>query len=64
MVILRQTEKSVVRAMCGVNLTDRKNTKELTGTLGLQETVDKLARASGVRWYKISMFSERMRMMC
>jgi len=30
---------------------DRKNTKELTGMLGLQNTVDKLARANGQRCY-------------
>jgi len=30
---------------------DRKNTKELMSVLGLQDTVDKLATANGVRWY-------------
>jgi len=29
MAILRRTERSVVRTMCGVMLKDRKNTKEL-----------------------------------
>jgi len=51
MAILRQTERSMVRAMCGVKLVDRKNTKELMGMLGLQDTVDKLAKSNGVRWY-------------
>jgi len=49
MAILGRTERSMVRAKCGVKLMDRKNTKELTGMLGLQDTVDKLA--NGVRWY-------------
>jgi len=34
--------------MCGVKLVDKKNTKELMGMLGLQDAVDKLARANGV----------------
>jgi len=41
MVISRRTERSMVRAMCGVKLMDRKNTKELMDTLGLQDTMDK-----------------------
>jgi len=40
----------MVRAMC-VKLMDRKNTKELMGMLGLQDTVDKLEEANGVHWY-------------
>jgi len=31
MAILRRTKRSMVRAMCGVKLMDRKNTKELMG---------------------------------
>jgi len=31
----------MVRAMCGVKLMDRKNTKELMDTLGLQDAMDK-----------------------
>ena len=49
--ILRRTEKAMIRAMCGVKLMDKKNTEELMGMLGLKETVDKLAKANGVRWY-------------
>ena len=30
---------------------DKKNTEELMGMLGLKETVDKLAKTNGVRWY-------------
>ena len=49
--VFRRTERSVVRAICGVKLMDRKNTKELMGMLGLQDTLVKLAKANGVRWY-------------
>ena len=51
MAILRRTERAMVRAMCGVKLMDRKNTEDLMDSLGLKETVDKLAKANGVRWY-------------
>jgi len=33
MAILRRTEKSMVRAMCGIKLMDRKNTKEPMSTI-------------------------------
>ena len=49
--ILRRTERAMVREMCGMKLADKKNTKELMDMLGLGETVDKLAKANGVRWY-------------
>ena len=51
MVILRRTERAMVRSMCGVKLVDRKNTEELMKMLGLKETLDKMAKANGVRWY-------------
>ena len=41
----------MVRAMCGVKLMEKKNTEELMSVLGLNETVDKMAKANGVRWY-------------
>jgi len=47
--ILRRTERAMVRAMCGMKLMDRKSTDELMDMLGLNETVDKMAIASGVR---------------
>ena len=50
MAILRRAERAMVRAMCGVKLMDKKNTEELMDVLGLKETVDKLAKANGVRW--------------
>jgi len=40
MAILKRTERSVMRVVCGVKLVDRKNTKEVVGMLGLQDTVD------------------------
>ena len=49
--ILRRTERSMVRAMSGVKLVDKKNTEELMDMLRLKEAADKLARANGMRWY-------------
>ena len=51
MVILRRTERSMVRSMCGVKLVDRKKMEELMKMLGLKETLDRMAKANGVRWY-------------
>ena len=41
----------MVRAMCGVKLMDKKKTEDLMEMLGLEESVDHLAKANGVRWY-------------
>ena len=41
----------MVRAMCGVKLTDKRNTVEMMGMLGLKKATDKLARTNGMRWY-------------
>ena len=51
MEILRKTEISVVRAMCGVQLKERKISTELMLMLGLSETIDQMAMANNVRWY-------------
>ena len=51
MAILRRTEKAMVRSMCGVKLEDRKKMEELMENLGLKETLDRMAKANGVRWY-------------
>ena len=51
MVILRRTERAMVRSMCGVKLVDRKKIEELMEMLGLKETLDRMAKANGVRWY-------------
>ena len=49
--ILQRTERSMVRAMCGVQLKDRKRYTDLIFMLGLKETLDQLAVANSVRWY-------------
>ena len=49
MEILRRAEKSMVREMCGVQLIDRKISKDLM--LVLNETMDQLAIANSVHWY-------------
>ena len=51
MAILRRAERAMVRAMCGVKPVEKRNTAELMDMLGLQETIDGLAKANGVRWY-------------
>ena len=51
MIILRRTERAMVRSMCRVKLVDGKSTEDWMKMLGLKETLDKTARANGVRWY-------------
>ena len=51
MAILRRTEKAMMKAMCGVEIIE-KGSQELVSLLGLNDTLDGLARASGVRWYE------------
>ena len=51
MVILRRTERAMIRAMCGVKLMDKKKTDVMMCMLGLNESIDKLAKANGVRWF-------------
>ena len=51
MMILRRTERAMVRSMCSVKLVDGKNTEDLMKMLGLKETLDQMAQANGVRWY-------------
>ena len=50
MAILRRTERAMVRSVCRVKLVDRKNTEELMEMLGLKKTLDRVAKANGVRW--------------
>ena len=49
--ILQRTERFMVRAMCGVQLTDRKTSTDLMLMLCLKKTIDQLAIANSVRWY-------------
>ena len=51
MTILRRTERAMVRSMCGVKLVDRKKMEDLMEMLGLKETLNRMAKANGVRWY-------------
>ena len=46
--ILR-TEKAMMRAMCGVKIIEKRRSQELMSLLGLKDTLNGLARASGVR---------------
>ena len=49
--IFLRTERSMVRAMCGVQLKDRKRSTDLMFMLGMCEAIDQLAMANSVRWY-------------
>ena len=49
--VLRRTERSMVRAMCRVQLKHRKRSTELMFMLCLSETIDQLTMASNVPWY-------------
>ena len=51
MAILRRTERAMIRAMCGVKLLDRRNSEELMDMLGIKESLDRMAKASSMRWY-------------
>ena len=50
MAILRRTEKAMMKAMCGVKVIEKRS-QECMSLLGLKDTLDELAKASGVRWY-------------
>ena len=51
MAILRRTKKAMMRAMCGVKIIEKRRGQELMSLLGSKDTLDGLARASGVQWY-------------
>ena len=51
MAILRRTERAMIRAMCGVKLLDQRNNEELEDMLGIKESLDRMAKASSMRWY-------------
>ena len=48
--ILRRTERSIVRAMCGAQINAGKNASDLMLLFGWNETIDHLAMASSVCW--------------
>ena len=39
-----------MRAVCGVQLNDRKRSTDLMFMLGLKETIEQMAMANSVRW--------------
>ena len=47
--LLRRTKRALIRAMCGVKLRDRKNTKELMQMLGVALPIQRMVRAAAVR---------------
>ena len=49
--ILRRTERSTVRAICGVQLKDRKRSTYFMFMLSLSETIDQLDMANSACWY-------------
>ena len=49
--ILLRTERYMVRAICGVQLKDRKISTDFMFMLGLIETTDQLVMANSFRWY-------------
>ena len=49
MTIAHRTERSMVRATCGVQLIDRNKAMDLM--LCLNDTIDQLAMANSDRWY-------------
>ena len=51
MAILRRTERAMIQAMCGVKLLDQRNSEELMDMLGIKESLDRMAKASSMRWY-------------
>ena len=51
MAILRRTEKAMMRATCGVKIIEKRRSQELLSLQGIKDTLDGLARESGVRWY-------------
>ena len=48
--ILGRAERSMVRAMCRVQLKDIKKSADFMFMLGLSETIDQLVMANSVRW--------------
>ena len=57
--ILQRTERAMVRTMCRAKVMDRKNTDELMDMLGLDETMDKMAKTNRVMVW--SCFKKRRR---
>ena len=50
MASLRRTERAMIRAMCGVKLLDQRNNEKLLDMLDIKESLDRMAKASSMRW--------------
>ena len=48
MTIFRRTKKAMVRAMAAVKLIEKRSNEELAYLLGLEETLDRLAKVNAV----------------
>ena len=51
MAILIRIDRAMVRSMCGAKLVNRKNNEESMEMHGMKETLDKISKANGERWY-------------
>ena len=49
--ILRRTETEMIRVMSGVKPLDQRNSDELIVMLGIKESLDRMVKASSMRWY-------------
>ena len=49
-IAILRTEKAMMKAIRGVKIIEKRS-QELMSLLGLKNTLDGLARASGVQWY-------------
>ena len=49
MAILKRAEKAMIRAMCEVKLIEKRNCQELVSWLGSEETLNRPAKANGIR---------------
>lgn len=43
--------RAMAKAICGVELLDKKRTEHLVGMLELEESMEQLQSANGVHWY-------------
>ena len=50
--IIKKNRKSIIRALSGVKLIDRNNTKELMRMLDVAVPIERLVRATTLRWYE------------
>ena len=55
----RRTERAMKQKMCGAKIYDRRNTSKLVERLGLEETVVKVIKRSGLRWMGHVLRSEK-----